>query len=189
MKTPFGIHAEYVSERAVNNCVNMYKKDQKRVEPGKSGLFKVKPEWKDSLDLGLKVHEIERLKIWHKEMHVIIDNYIRKFPILAKYDPWGTCDGINIQYYKPGGGYHKEHTENMSLTTSHRVMAFMTYLTDTENAGTKFTYQNWSAPCKKGLTLIWPTNYLYAHKGIISNTQEKMIITGWLGFNKEIKSE
>ena len=59
MKTPFGIHAEYVSNRAVDNCINMFKKEGRRVEPGKSGLFEVKPEWKDSLDLGLKIHEIK----------------------------------------------------------------------------------------------------------------------------------
>ena len=48
-----------------------------------------------------------------------------------------------------------------------------------------FTYLNWTAPCKKGLTLIWPADYLYAHRGVISNTEDKMIITGWLGFNKD----
>lgn len=189
MKTPFGIHAEYVSERAVNNCINMYKKDQHRIVQGRVGEKEVIPEFKDSLDLGLGIDELPRLKIWHKEMHNIIDNYIRKYPILGLLDPWGYVDGINIQYYKPGGGYPKEHSEVMSISTSHRVMAFMTYLTDTENAGTEFTYLNWTAPCKKGLTLLWPTNYPYAHKGVISNTEEKMIITGWLGFKKDEKNE
>jgi hypothetical protein len=64
-------------------------------------------------------------------------------------------------------------------------MAFMTYLTDTENGGTEFTYINWTAPCKKGLTLIWPANYLYAHRGVVSEKEDKMIITGWLGFDPE----
>lgn len=187
MKTPFGIHAEYVSERAVNNCINMYKKDQHRITPGTIGGGAkgiVKPDIKDSLDLGLGIDEISRLKIWHKEMHIVIDNYIHKFPILSRHQPWGYVDGINIQYYKPGGGYPREHSESMALDDSHRIMAFMTYLTDTENAGTEFTYLNWTAPCKKGLTLIWPANYLYAHKGVISNTENKMIITGWIGYKK-----
>ena len=64
MKTPFGIHAEYVSERAVNNCINMYKKDGHRVKPGLSGekevqffnalttaLFKVNQELKERVQL------------------------------------------------------------------------------------------------------------------------------------------
>ena len=104
METPFGIHAEYVSERAVNNCLNMYKKDAHKIVPGLVGKFKVIPEYKDSLDCPIDINEIGRLKIWHKEMHDIIDNYIRKFPILKQHQPWGYVDGVNIQYYKPGGG-------------------------------------------------------------------------------------
>ena len=190
MKTPFGIHAEYVSERAVNNCVNMYKKDAHKIVPGKIGRNQdVIPEYKDSLDCPIDVNEIERLTIWHKEMHDVIDNCIRKFPILRQHQPWGYVDGVNIQYYKPGGGFKIEHSEIMSHSNSHRLMAFMTYLTDTENGGTEFTYLNWTAPCKKGLTLIWPGNYIYAHRGVISKTEDKMIITGWLGFNKGEQNE
>ena len=183
MKTPFGIHAEYVSDRAVNNCINMYKKDQHRIVQGRVGEKEVIPEFKDSLDLGLGIDELPRLKIWHKEMHNIIDNYIRKFPILSRHHPWGYVDGINIQYYKAGGGYKKEHSESMARQAAHRIMAFMTYLTDTEDGGTEFTYLNWTAPCKKGLTLIWPVNYPYAHRGVVSEKEDKMIITGWLGFD------
>ena len=189
IETPFGIHAEFVSDRAVQNCINMYKKEGRRVQPGMSGDDEVIPQWKDSLDLGLEIDEVTRLKVWHKEMHNIIDNYIRKYKILSKYEPWGYVDGVNIQYYKPGGGFPKEHSEIMSYSTSHRIMAFMTYLTDTKNGGTEFTYLNWKAPCKKGLTLIWPANYVYAHRGVISKTQDKMIITGWLGFKKDEQNE
>ena len=184
IETPFGIHAEFVSDRAVQNCINMYKKDGHRVIPGMSGIHgQIRPEVKDSLDLGLRVDEVDRLKIWHKEMHNIIDNYIRKFPILSRHHPWGYVDGINIQYYKAGAGYKKEHSESMARQAAYRIMAFMTYLTDTENGGTEFTYLNWTAPCKKGLTLIWPVNYPYAHRGVVSEKEDKMIITGWLGFD------
>ena len=87
IETPFGIHAEFVSDRAVQNCINMYKKEGRRVQPGMSGDDEVIPQWKDSLDLGLEIDEVTRLKVWHKEMHNIIDNYIRKFPILSRHHP------------------------------------------------------------------------------------------------------
>jgi len=51
MKTPFGIHAEYVSNRAVDNCINMFKKEGRRVKPGVLGEEKVIPEFKDSNSL------------------------------------------------------------------------------------------------------------------------------------------
>ncbi len=188
--TPFGIHAEFVSDRAVKNCINMYKKEQKRITPGKNGpRGRVSKHLKDSLDLGLESSEITRLKIYYNELHKVIDNYVRKFPILKRFNPWGYVDGINIQYYKPGGGYHAEHTETMSYAEGHRLFVFMTYLTDTKDGGTEWTYLNWKSPCKKGLTLLWPSNYPYSHKGIISNSEEKMIITGWFGFDKEYKDK
>ena len=60
--TPFGIHAEFVSDRAVKNCINMYKKEQKRITPGKNGpRARVSKHLKDSLDLGLEPSEITKL--------------------------------------------------------------------------------------------------------------------------------
>ena len=40
-------------------------------------------------------------------------------------------------------------------------------------------------PAKKGLTLIWPSDWTHTHKGEISKTKEKFIVTGWLSFLKE----
>ena len=35
----------------------------------------------------------------------------------------------------------------------------MTYLNDVPDGGTHFKYQELTAPAKKGLTLIWPTDF------------------------------
>ena len=35
---------------------------------------------------------------------------------------------------------------------------------------------------KKGLTLIWPSEWTHTHKGEVSSTKEKIIITGWYNF-------
>jgi hypothetical protein len=58
----------------------------------------------------------------------------------------------------------------------------MTYLNDVEDGGTEFKYQNIISPAKKGLTLLWPVDWTHTHKGQISKTKEKYIITGWLSF-------
>ena len=55
----------------------------------------------------------------------------------------------------------------------------MTYLNNAPNAGTQFKYQKLTTPCKKGLTLIWPAEFTHTHRGVISDTHEKTIITGW----------
>ena len=58
----------------------------------------------------------------------------------------------------------------------------MTYLNDVPNGGTEFLFQKLKVPAKKGLTLIWPTDFTHAHRGIISKTNEKYIITGWFNY-------
>ena len=58
----------------------------------------------------------------------------------------------------------------------------MTYLNTAKNAGTEFKYYNLKTQAKKGLTLIWPTDFTHTHKGVISKKDEKHIVTGWLTF-------
>ena len=55
-------------------------------------------------------------------------------------------------------------------------------LDDVKDGGTFFKYQNLKIPAKKGLTLIWPSEWTHTHKGEVSSTKEKIIITGWYNF-------
>lgn len=91
-------------------------------------------------------------------------------------------EGFNIQYYNIGGGYKKWHSErafaNYPIIARHLV--FMTYLNDVSDGGTEFMYQNITIKAEKGLTLIWPADWTFTHRGQISQSKEKWIATGWL---------
>ena len=71
------------------------------------------------------------------------------------------------------------HCERSDIATCKRVLVFMTYLNDLPDGGTMFKNQDLTIPAKKGLTLIWPAEWTHTHKGQISNTKEKYIVTGW----------
>jgi hypothetical protein len=59
----------------------------------------------------------------------------------------------------------------------------MTYLnTVTDQGGTEFLHQNLTVNAEQGKTLIWPADWTYTHRGVISPTQEKYIITGWFNY-------
>ena len=59
----------------------------------------------------------------------------------------------------------------------------MTYLNDVEDGGeTEFKLQNLKIKAEKGKTVIWPVDWTYTHRGIISPKQEKYIVTGWYDF-------
>jgi hypothetical protein len=61
----------------------------------------------------------------------------------------------------------------------------MTYLNDVFEGGeTEFYYQNIKVNARKGLTLVWPADWTHTHRGLVSNTQEKYIVTGWLNYHR-----
>ncbi len=61
-----------------------------------------------------------------------------------------------------------------------RVVAFITYLnTVTDGGGTHFIWQDQTVDAVAGKTVLFPAGYTHRHKGVVSPTQEKLIITGW----------
>ena len=57
----------------------------------------------------------------------------------------------------------------------------MTYLNDIPNGGgTEFKfYPDFKVNDKKGLSLMWPTDFTHTHRGVVSE-YEKYIVTGWI---------
>ena len=66
----------------------------------------------------------------------------------------------------------------------------MTYLnTVREGGSTYFNHYDLEIQPQKGLTLIWPADWTHTHRGLVSQTKEKYIITGWYSFNDWVKNE
>jgi len=164
-----------------NNLEPQYK------QPGRmyrNGRRKIVPEAKDSLDYCFRYEEhVEQYKTYVDELLKVSQLYSKKYVDCDCVSSFGLREPANIQYYKPGGGFKTWHCERTNLGVCTRHLVFMTYLNDVEdNGGTEFKYQKLITPAKKGLTLIWPTDWTHTHRGIVSETQEKYIITGWLNY-------
>ena len=94
-----------------------------------------------------------------------------------------TENGSALQYYPPGGGFKQWHCERSLLGNSKRQLVYMTYLNDvTDEGGTEWIYQNFKLEARKGLSVIWPSDFTHTHRGIVSPTQEKWIATGWFSY-------
>ena len=118
-------------------------------------------------------------------LQTIVDQYIAIFPYSNMYAPFTIIEPIKIQYYKPGEGYDIWHTERGSAAfeNRNRHLVFMTYLnTVTDQGGTEFMHQSLVTNAEEGVTIVWPADWTHTHRGIISPTQEKYIITGWFNF-------
>tara|TARA_B100002019_G_scaffold292660_1_gene316575 strand:+ start:1442 stop:2032 length:591 start_codon:yes stop_codon:yes gene_type:complete len=97
-----------------------------------------------------------------------------------KLDPCELHSQFNIQRYLPGEGFSSWHCERASLKHSNRLLVWMVYLNDVTDRGeTEFLYQHHFEEPKAGKLIIWPSDWMYMHRGIISPSQTKYILTGW----------
>jgi len=143
---------------------------------------------KNSTDLSIRPHELELAD--HKPVRDYIDalyscytDYLKKWPFLKTTLARVEIGSFNIQRYEPGGHFQKVHSERTTIATSHRVLAWMTYLNDVEDGGsTRFVHQDLDIQPAKGRTLIWPAEWTHAHLGNVVNSGSKYIITGWMHF-------
>jgi prolyl 4-hydroxylase len=155
--------------------------------PGVVAESVVNKENKDSLDVivsreNLSHPTVERYLV--TLMHVV-QAYIDRYPTNRELGSWAITEPINIQYYRRGAGYKQWHTERTCGIEPFvkRHLVFMTYLNDVRDQGeTEFFYQKIRVQPRKGLTLIWPADWTHVHRGVVSASEEKYIITGWFDF-------
>ena len=146
------------------------------------------PESKKSTDLTIRPRELEQedhkpVRDYLEALFACHQDYLEQWPFLKGVIPRAEVSSFNIQRYEPGGHFLKVHSERTTLATSHRVLAWMTYLNDVEDGGsTQFVHQNLEVQPRKGKTLIWPAEWTHAHKANVLNAGRKYIITGWIHF-------
>lgn len=124
---------------------------------------------------------------YHRLLQRVCEKYINEY-VFSSYSLWSVTDDIKIQKYYPGDAYYSWHYERFGLDEPmcSRHLVFMTYLNDVTDEGeTEFFYQKIKVQPRKGLTLIWPSEWTHTHRGLASPTQTKYIVTGWYNFLKE----
>ena len=155
---------------------------------GQSGAMgQARPEIKASTDFWLNdcdklgPPEKYRWPEYQAELNGFIDLYLDKYKFFEYGGMFTSRHLPQIQWYKPGEGYHKWHIDGAQMNSCDRAMVYMTYLNDvTEGGGTMFMHQDVTTKAVKGKTLIFPAGYTHLHKGEISETQHKYILTGWI---------
>tara|TARA_R100001086_G_scaffold76258_1_gene36934 strand:- start:7 stop:582 length:576 start_codon:yes stop_codon:yes gene_type:complete len=170
------IYGKYMPSKVCDDLLQGYKKNIKHASPGRTSGG-INPDIKDSLDL--RLHPNDSMFFEYKH-HLV--NMVQEYQDLYETS-WRAVDiveNIVIQYYKPGQGFKQMHCERLDYRVANRMLVFMTYLNTVKNAGTEFKFQKLTTEAKKGLTLLWPSDYTHYHRGVISNKDSKYIITGWL---------
>jgi len=181
----------YIPKKVCNDLIHYFKKHNELGNIQKGAIkfsnknkTDVNSNIKDSYDLVISpFNKDPEILTYIKYLSLCLNDYIKKYPDTEFLDKFGLTQTINIQYYKKGGGYKRFHSERGSKgIEAKRVLVFMTYLNDVEDGGTEFKYQNLITPAKKGLTVIWPSEWMHTHRSQVSFTKDKYIITGWFNY-------
>ena len=118
----------------------------------------------------------ERIPDMLDAMVVEMYKYMDQFPIFEMSTV--SIDSFNLQKYEPGQGFHKWHYE--STKDSIRLFVWMMYLNDVPDGGTQFMMQERIVKAEQGKLVFFPADWTYTHKGEVSNTTTKYILTGWI---------
>lgn len=178
----------YIPTEICDELVNYFNFNKKYLKQGKvakqNSLVEEDKNIKDSFDLNVSSGNYDVvIGEYRKCLKNVLDNYLEKYKFCNDVYFFDIKESFNIQYYPIGGGFKKWHCENTGDEVFlKRHLVFMTYLNDVEDGGTEFYYQGIKTKAEKGLTLIWPAIWTHTHRGAVSNTKEKIIVTGWYSF-------
>ena len=108
-----------------------------------------------------------------------INKYQEEYPDV-KDVPTFFATFPQIQKYNPKEGFFGWHCER-GKGNYNRVFAYLTYLNDVEDGGgTEFKYYDKIVKAEAGKTVIFPSDWTHTHRGEVSPTETKYILTGWL---------
>ncbi len=144
-------------------------------------------EWKDSQDRTMVFNNNGYFQdnlvnqIILKSINFHIEKYKEENPEVDMLYSWALRNSYNLQKYEPNGGYRKLHCENYNTGDYHsNVLVWMFYLnTVKEGGGTYFSNYDLTINAVEGRLVIWPPYWTHMHKGVVSETSEKYIATGW----------
>lgn len=157
------------------------------VEPkiyGKNGALQVDKKHKDCCQISLDLDHM--YSHWESPVNKLLScmtkgmfSYIEKYPSIQYIKKIYFDKIFNIQKYLPGQGFKGWHTENTGeVYNKNRCLVWMIYLNSVDDGGTEFmNYPNQKA--EKGKLLIWPAYFTHVHRGEVSYTKTKYILTGW----------
>jgi hypothetical protein len=92
--------------------------------------------------------------------------------------------GYQIQWYKANTGHYDWHTDNITsdnqFWNQNRIVTFIWYLNNVEVGG-ETDFLNGKIKPTAGKLVIFPSTWTYLHRGKMPISNDKYIITGWLG--------
>ena len=175
----------YINKKVCRDLIDYFDSNKHFHSPGTLSTGSISED-KKSTDMIISLDSKEKCFLnYIKELNECSKEYRKIYDSLDKnISNWTITEKINIQKYKKEEAFFAWHCErDSSGFSSKRLLVFMTYLNTVKKGGeTEWLYQKLKVKPEEGLTVIWPADWMFTHRGCPSFTEEKYIITGWYSF-------
>lgn len=168
----------------MDKIIDLFENSKEDHKLGRFGFNQSNKEYKNTTDITISPKEItdtknEFLKEYINDLDFFLKDYRKQWEFFGQNIEKLYAGPFNIQKYDIGGHVKRWHTERDGLSTSHRMLAWITYLNDVEKDGeTEFLYYDLKIKPEKGKTVIWPAEWTHTHRGN-PTPSIKYVITGW----------
>ncbi len=176
----------------MDQIIDLFEDEKKEHRTGVFGLNQTNKEFKNTTDISIRPNQLNQpryafLQNYISDMDIFYKDYRKQWEFFGKNIPILQAGTFNIQKYEIGGHVKRWHTERDSISSAHRILAWITYLNDVESEGeTEFLYYDLKIKPEKGKTVIWPAEWTHAHRGN-PTPSIKYCITGWFTLPSEEK--
>jgi len=116
-----------------------------------------------------------------------LEQYLKERPLFRAVCPdqeLFVMPIFNLQRYAPGEGFKQWHCDwtisDEATEPVHRLLAWILYCNDVDEAGTEFHWQGHHEAAKRGKLVIFPAGPSHIHRGRVNTTASKTIATGWI---------
>jgi hypothetical protein len=199
------VKKQAVSKDICNTLINLFEQNKNMHVDGIIGGQGLQTKWKKNIEIPITPDFFSTESEWQVPLSDAIKSlsqetkaYKKEFTFdtelgisgLDGLADWSIYPVFNFKKYLPGDGYYAWHCESSfpKPIFLSRMLVWMIYLNDVTDAGTSFKFQNLETEAETGTIVIWPPYWTHMHKGIVSNTENKYILTGWFNFLSESKN-
>jgi len=188
----------YVNENSLstelcNEIIRMFESSDSK-HKGLTSLGYYEPSLKDTIDIGFRTIMGKDIKwksiydVINKEIIYNINKYCNNYEKRLDYNInlfknriLGVED-VLIQRYTKNVGKFAYHDDNRIDWTNHtsRVLVFMWYLNDVDIGGETEFWGTYRIKPSAGKLVIFPAEWTFPHRGIMPESNDKYIMTGWI---------
>ena len=121
-----------------------------------------------------------------------LERYLQERPLFRQCCPQQSLfvnPIFNLQHYAPGEGFKRWHCDwtisDEATAPVHRVLAWILYCNDVDEAGTEFHWQDHHEMAERGKLVIFPAGPSHIHRGRVNESASKLIATGWINAGRQ----